>query len=130
MSAIDPPWKRLVEELKSRGHQSQHLDRLHERLPTRDGFHALELEIMQEMASSLARAGEKVDHALLALELLGHKVDEATDTAARAKFVEAFNSQREVALKALWELKVHREALGLRQHHALAQMYPIPPKRL
>ncbi len=128
----DPPWKRLVEDLKSTGHKSQHLERLQERLPanSRDGFRALELEILQEMASSLARAGDKVDHALLELEVLGHEIDAARDSAARARRVTAFNEKREVALKALWELKVHREAIGLRQHHALAQMYPIPPKRV
>lgn len=127
----DPPWKRLVEDLKSRGHRSQHLERLEQRLPKpQDGYRALELEILQEMASSLARAGDKVDHALLLLEAIGHEVDTAPDPATRSKHVTRFNEQREVAAKALWELKVHREAIGLRQHHAIAQMYPIPPKRV
>jgi hypothetical protein len=127
----EPPWKRLVEDLKSSGHKSQHLERLQERLPKpADGYRALELEILQEMASSLARAGEKVDHALLELELLGQKVDAATTSQARARLVDEFNEKREHALKMLWELKVHREAIGLRLHHALAQMYPIPPKRV
>lgn len=97
-----------------------------ERLPRGSGVHALQAEILQEMASSLARAGEKVDHALLKLELLGLEIDRAAD---RAASVAAFNAQREVALRAIWELKVHREALGLRQHHVIAQMYPVPPKR-
>jgi hypothetical protein len=128
----DPPWRRLVEDLKSQGHKSQHLDRLHEKLPAArgGGLRSLELEILQEMASSLARAGEKVDHALLQLEALGLKIDQARDAATRSKHVDAFNAQREVALKALWELKVHREAIGLRQHQALTAMYPIPPKRV
>jgi hypothetical protein len=127
----EPPWKRLVEDLKSRGHQSQHLQRLQERLPKpQDGFRALELEILQEMASSLARAGDKVDHALLQLEVLGDEIDSAPDAATRSKKVAAFNAQREVAMRVLWELKVHREAIGLRQHQAIAHMYPIPPKRV
>jgi len=125
----EPPWKRLVEDLKSRGHKSQHLERLQERLPSPTDHRALELEILQEMASSLARAGEKVDHALLELEVLGRAVDIAPDAATRARQVAAFNQQRELAMKVLWELKVHREAIGLRHHHWLAQMYPIPPKR-
>ena len=121
----------MVEDLKSQGHKSPHLERLQQRLPSPGaGPGALELEILQEMASALARAGEKVDHALLQLEVLGQKIDAAKDPASRAKQVDAFNAQREVALKVLWELKVHREAIGLRQHQALAQMYPIPPKRL
>lgn len=125
----EPAWKRLVEDLTKRGYQSPHLDRLKERLPRGQGLHALEAEMLQEMAASLGRASEKVDHALLRLELLGHEVDEARDEGARAKAVARYNAQREVAAKALWELKVHREALGMRHHHALSQMFPIPPKR-
>lgn len=124
-----PPWKRMVEELTARGYESPHLERLKQRLPMRDGYRSLQLEILQEMASSLGRASEKVDHALLKLELLGKQVDEAADPVLRARLVTEFNAQREVALKFLWELKVHREAIGLRQHHQLAQMYPVPPKR-
>lgn len=124
-----PPWKRLVEDLSARGHQSQHLDRLKERLPKGQGYRTLELEMLQEMASALARANEKVDHALLELEWLGHQIDDAADATKRDKLVARFNAQREDALHALWELRVHREAIGLRQHHALAEMYPVPPKR-
>jgi hypothetical protein len=125
----EPPWKRLVEDLSAKGHQSPHLDRLRDRLPQGQGYRTLELEMMQEMASALGRASEKVDHALLELEVIGIAVDTAKDAPTRAVKVSAFNQQREVALKALWELKVHREALGFRQHQVLAQFYPVPPKR-
>ncbi len=128
LAVSDPPWKRLVEDLSAKGHRSPHLDRLMDRMPKGGGYRALELELVQEMASALGRASEKVDHALLALEVLGLAVDQA-EPATRAARVAAFNAQREVALKALWELKVHREALGMRHHHALAQFYPVPPRR-
>ena len=140
----EPPWKRLVDELSAQGHESPHLERLRERLPKGD-YRALELEIAQEMASALGRAGDKVDHALLKLEVIGRRLDQANDAAARVALVHEFNTQREVALHVLWELKVHREAtdskggsagvlsarrpIGLRQHHTLAQLYPVPPKR-
>lgn len=121
----------MVEELVAQGHQSQHLDRLRERLPQirGTGMQGLYMEILQEMASSLGRASEKVDHALLKLEVIGRKIDEATEPTAKTKLIAEFNAQREVALHALWELKVHREAIGMRQHDQLAKMYPVPPKR-
>lgn len=131
---MEPHWKRLVEDLTKLGHQSPHLDRLKERLPVRGGsFRELELEIAQEMASALGRACEKVDFALLELEVLGAKIDEAEragDAEKRAAAVKAFNDKREHALKVLWELRVHREAIGLRRHEPLAKMYPVPPKRV
>jgi predicted nuclease with TOPRIM domain len=113
----------LVEDLTARGYQSPHLERLRERLPRGHDIRSIEAEMLQEMADSLARAGEKVDHALLQLELIGRAVDEGKSTVGK------YNEQREVALKAIWELKVHREAIGLRQHHVIAQMYPVPPPR-
>lgn len=131
----DRPWKKLVEDLTRRGHESPHLERLRQRLPVPaglSGYRELEIELAQEMASSLGRAGEKVDVALLELEVLGQAVDEATtrgDAAARAAAVRAFNDKREHALKALWELKVHREAIGLRRHDMLAQYYVVPKPR-
>lgn len=125
----EPAWKRLVEDLSAKGYQSPHLDRLKDRLPSGGGYRELQLEILQEMASALGRAADKVDHALLKLELLGHGIDRAS-AETRAKKVTAFNDQREVALKALWELKVHREAIGLRHHGAIEKMYVVPAKRV
>lgn len=128
-----PLWKRLVEDLTAQGYRSPHLDRLRERLPRAGGMSGLreiELEIAQEMAASLGRAAEKVDVALLELELLGRAIDEAPSVSVRAERVAAFNAKREVAAKALWELRVHREAIGLRRNEELARTYPIPAKRV
>src|SRR5262249_18001585 len=126
-------WKRLVEDLTKQGYESPHLDRLKERLPTRgSSFRELELEIAQEMASALGRAAEKVDLAFLELELLGRGVDEADragDATRRGSAVTAFNQKREHASKVLWELRVHREAIGLRRHEHLNENYRLPPKR-
>jgi hypothetical protein len=94
-----------------------------------EGFRRIQLEIASEMAGALGRAGDKVDRALLLLEALGHEIDETVDPMLRAEKVAAFNAQREVARRALWELTVHREALGLRDNARLAAYYPIPPQR-
>jgi hypothetical protein len=126
----EPFWKRLVDDLTKQGWQNPSLERLREKLPNLGGGqHALEVEIAQEMASALGRAGEKVDIAIVELEALGRACDRATDPEARAKAVAAFNKKREHAQHVLWELRVHREALGLRNHAQLARFYVIPPKR-
>jgi hypothetical protein len=114
-------WKRLVADLIEAGHESPYLDRLRDRLGMRSLSHRdLEREILEEMAYSLGRAEDKVNVALLELELLDR--DPATTA-------EAFNAKREDAVRALRDLIIHREALGFLRHEALARHYPIPPRR-
>lgn len=136
---FDPPWKHLVEELKKQGHESPYLDRLRERLPaTRGGALAdLQREMLEEMASALRRAEEKVLVALLKLDVLGKELDaldakprrDAADEQLRQKKLQRFAAVREEAKTAVWELKVHREALGFRRNEELARLYPIPSAR-
>ena len=65
----EPPWKRLVEELKDEGYESIYLDRLRANLDVEAQHGILEKEIVQEMAYALGRSAAKVDYALLELEL-------------------------------------------------------------
>ncbi|HVY44658.1 MAG TPA: hypothetical protein VHB21_02220 [Minicystis sp.] len=128
----DPPWKRMVDELRQRNFQSPYLERLRERLGDRlppGAATDLAVEVLQEMASSLRRAEDKVNVALLELDVLGRRIDELApgDPRAAALVVE-FNAKRATAERALWELRVHREAVGFRRED-LARFYPIPPKR-
>lgn len=125
----EPAWKKLVEQLKSDGFKSPYLDRLRERLPAH-GQMDLAREILQEMASALGRAEDKVNLALLELDVQGRALDALSPGApTRAAKVAAFNEKRSAAAKALWELRVHREALGFRRNDGLAELYPIPPRR-
>lgn len=127
----EPFWKRLVEDLTKQGWQNPSLERLREKIPTlgAGGHKALEVEIAQEMANALGRAGQKVDIAIVELEALGRACDAATDPESRKKAIEKYNAKRAHAEHVLWELRVHREALGMRNHAQLARFYVIPPKR-
>ena len=133
-----PPWKRLVEQLTDEGYESPYLDRLRQRLDVYQAQHELEKEILREMASALGRAEEKVLVALLELEVIGREIDRMAaeggeDPAAWAarvnERVAAFNRQRERVQRYLWELVIHREAIGLTRHGILEECYPVPPKR-
>jgi len=125
----EPAWKKLVEELRAQGHESPYLDRLRERLPKGGSLEDLQREILQEMASALGRAEDKVNVALLELEVQGKTIDAMPADVDRSKAIAAFNRKRDDAVRALWELRVHREALGFRRNDKLAELYPIPPKR-
>lgn len=129
-----PAWKKLVEELKDSGHQSVYLDRLRERLNVSASQDDLKKEILREMASALGRAEDKVNVALLRLELLearieGLRTEERSGPELEAE-VDAFNAQRKEALHSLWELTIHREALGFRRNEILKEFYPVPPAKL
>jgi hypothetical protein len=57
----EPPWKSLVESLTDSGFESDYLERLRSRVEVTLDRNSLEREIIQEMAQSLGRAGDKVN---------------------------------------------------------------------
>jgi hypothetical protein len=125
----DAPWTRLVRELKDAGYESPYLERLRARLDPREAFVQLEKEIVREMAEALGRTEDRLNYALLRLELAGREVDAARDEHERAERVRDFNALREQALEARQWLLIHREAVGIRRNKLLFELYPIPPKR-
>ena len=125
----EAPWTRLVRELKDTGFESPYLDRLRARLDPAEAMSRLETEIVQEMAQALGRTEDKLNYALLRLELAGREVDAAPDEAERAARVRTFNARRAEALDARRNLVIHREAIGIRRNKVLEDLYPVPPKR-
>lgn len=125
-SMADRPWRSLVAELTDAGHESPYLDRLRRRLDVSQGRDSLETEIIREMAAALGRAEDKVNAALLELELAGRALATAV-AGERRRCAASFNARRATALRARWELLIHREALGMRRNDVLEQLYPIPP---
>ena len=81
---------------------------------TRDkvGASPLDIELQAERASSLGRAGHRLERALAAY--------------ARAPDV----ARRDQAAQAAWEFMVMRELAGLRDWSAVVRMYAIPPEVL
>lgn len=121
----DPPWKALVEQLLAEGHQSPYLERLRERYDVHAPRESIEREVLREMASALARAEDKVNVALLELELCAARCDEEPSRAN----IDAFNAKREHAIKVRRELLIHRDALRFPRDPRFEARYPIPPKR-
>ena len=125
---MERPWQSLVRELRDAGIESPYLDRLRARHDVAAAQEALEKEIIHEMAQALGRAGEKVDVALLRLDLAGKALAAATELGERARLTAAFNALRDAALTARHELRIHREAVGIRRNDVLDREYPIPPR--
>ena len=125
----EAPWTKLVRELKDTGYESPYLDRLRARLDPAEAISQLETEIVQEMAQALGRTEDKLNYALLRLELAGRALDAAADEGERAERVRDFDARRAEALEARRNLVIHREAIGIRRNKVLEEIYPIPPRR-
>jgi hypothetical protein len=110
--------------------------------PRPEGLAGLRAELMAEAAAALGRAEQRVLAELERLRSMGESIDQleleskATTLSgeqprqeALALRVDAFNRQRQIARRRLWELMVQREALGFYRNDILAELYPIPPRR-
>lgn len=89
---------------------------------------ALENEIQREMAVSFGRANDKVRDAIEAVVRAGVAIDRAT-AEERAAAVERYTELRARALRARWELRVHRDALGLAWTTDVAERTRVPGPR-
>ncbi|HJL15854.1 MAG TPA: hypothetical protein RMH99_09370 [Sandaracinaceae bacterium LLY-WYZ-13_1] len=121
----DPAWKSLVRQLVDEGRRSPHLERLRARYDVGPSRESIERELVQEMAGALCRAEDKVDRALLELELLAERCDARGDRES----AEAFNAKRRHALRVRRDLLIHRDALRFPRDPRFEQRYPVPPPR-
>lgn len=83
-------------------------------MKTETPLDALEYEIAGEKASSLGRAGRRLEAALARL--------------AEAGAGEGRRAARFEAADALWHYLVQREAMGLRDQRAILREYRVPPE--
>jgi hypothetical protein len=122
----EPPWKRLVEELKDEGYESIYLDRLRATLDVAQQHAILEKEIIQEMAYALGQSAAKVDHVLLELELIERALGTETDPNEIGSLLTVHDAKRQEAFRLRRDLLIHREALGIRRNDVLERLYPVP----
>ena len=127
-NVTERPWQSLVRELRDSGFESPYLERLRARHDVAAAQEELERELIREMAEALGRAGEKVDLALLRLDVAGRALAVAIDPEERRRLTEQFNALRQTALQARHDLRIHREAVGIRRNDCLDAEYPIPPR--
>ena len=121
------PYRRIVRKLKADGFESAYLDRLHQRLGAEEEEMRLEVEVRAEIAAALGRSGLKADAAFLEMEVAKQAVERAAP-GERAEAVRAFNEARARAEEARLHLRIHREAVGFRQHEEISRLYPLPPR--
>jgi hypothetical protein len=126
--AREPTWRSLVRELTDAGFESDYLDRLRGRLDVAQAQASLEKEIIAEMASALGRAEDKLNVALLRLEIAARELAAAAPS-DHDRCLAAYDARHDEATTARWEFVIHREALGIWRNEIIEQLYPIPPRR-
>lgn len=112
---------------------------------------ALKEEILRERAEVLGRAGEKLSAAIEKMHMIEKGIQERWEQfqCEKKKYKETeaiqflrqqvvreingeirkYNSAREHAKLRYYYLIVTREAMGMRRHHWVEEMYKIPPKK-
>jgi hypothetical protein len=100
-----------------------------------EGFRRLEEEVRRARAEALGRAGERLEDGLARLAALDRQVDvvwhepeEAPGREARLAAVAAARARvRAEVVRLRQHLLIQREALGLRRHVVVDELYPLPP---
>lgn len=122
------PYKSIVQKLKSEGFESPYLDRLAERVDAEEEELRLEVEIRREVASALGRTGAKVDRAFLELDRARVAMETAASGPERDAALAWYRTARAEAEAARLDLRIHREAVGIRRNDDLSRLYPLPPR--
>lgn len=96
-------------------------------------------EIFQERAEVLGRAGEALAAALSEVERIDRRIAESIRAAGERPGLEVleeingeirrYNRARAYAELRYYYLIVTREAMGIRRHKAVEEVYRIPPKK-
>ena len=96
-------------------------------------------ELLQERAEILGRAGEALSVALSDLEKIGRTITERFREAGEHPGPETlteingeirrYNCAREYAQLRYYYLIVTREAMGIRRHKTVEEVYKIPPRK-
>jgi hypothetical protein len=94
-----------------------------------EAFGRIEEEILREKASTLGRAGERLEHALAAVAACARALDAEPDPARRVQRLAEYETARRHASAMRLMLIIQREAVGLRHHRDVDRQFPEPPRR-
>ena len=96
---------------------------------TAEAHERIKEEILREKAAALGRAGERLDAALAAVDMLGREWHMATDARERDRLGGEYEAAWRAADAARLALLIQREAIGLRDQRVVDQQFPRPPRR-
>jgi hypothetical protein len=92
---------------------------------TNEQHGALLKELNEERIAALTRISRTLESLLEQLRELKDRIPSA-QAAAKQRELTAYRELRAKAREYRWYLEVQREALGIRHHHILDELYRIP----
>jgi hypothetical protein len=92
-----------------------------------ESFGRVERELQQERAAALARIAGRLGELVARLAEVRARWAEVPGE-DRPALLASYHRVREEARLYRWYLEVQREALGLRRHDGLDELYPIPDR--
>jgi len=111
----------------------------------KDSAEKTDLEILQERAEVLGRAGQKLSAALKSMDLIEEVIEDLFRSHVEGRKrgnpppkgalreinreIRRYNEAREYAKLRLYYLIVTREAMGFRRNKTVEEQYPIPPRK-
>lgn len=116
--------RHILERSERAGVQSVHPDRLRQRVQRVYGYGDIHAELAEEMANALGRTAAHVDAALLDCAIHAQEMATRGDS---PELRAAYREARRRAQRALRDLMIHREALGMYDHRRVEEEYPLPP---
>ena len=97
--------------------------------PRGEAHQRVEEEIRREKAAALGRAGERLDDALRDAMAALERLDRARAPREHDRLIAEYEVARARVLSARMALLIQREAIGLRRHAVVDQLFPEPPRR-
>jgi hypothetical protein len=95
-----------------------------------EAYGRIEDEIRREKAATLGRAGERLEEALARVQTIVRQFETAHDPHERDRLAREYEVVRRRAEAARLALVIQREAIGLRRHAVLDQLFPELPRAL
>lgn len=92
--------------------------------PAGETFARIEEELVAERAAALRRIAERLEERIARLHELRRAM--AAAGTGRAALLDAYRSAWQEARAYRWYLEVQREAVGLRRHEILDELYTVP----
>ena len=92
-------------------------------------FAAVEVELNEERAAALGRAGRKVQVQFERCQQLVAQLDAPDDDADPHQLLLEYREARDEFELRRWQLCVHREAIGLNDHRWVDRVFPTPARR-
>lgn len=95
----------------------------------KDSVDKTQEEIVEEISKALGNSGYLLENILKELDKLEKSLELVEEVGKYNSLVDTYNTLRKDAVFRKDMLKIHREAVGIREHGYLDEYYPIPPKK-